>query len=1540
MNRDDVPLDEGQVKIVGLIAALVVSAALGPMLFMPSPDAPDRAANASSGTVVTPTPAPADTGDSGGLEELSTGRSPPDDLSRLGNVPKSHTQAGEQVPTPPVAASAGAQTLRVEATVVDGEPALNLTDTRNHDGRWVSVPTAWFEQVYGTVPEVARIANSESGAVYTEPVTIRGGQAVFWTRGYSTNTVTFGGELLISDDPAVDGTTHTYDITNLASASEPTGTLTGVVNTETESHSGTGLATNDVLGLSVAGNLAPSNAEVTFEGRATTFGEVREGYDVASGSTTSVSVAGDTAPVNATVTFYGSGSSSSNTISATTVGDGHQQSFDVEGSLSPSGESVVFRGVTQTGSTYTPSGTGDGSITVNGNVAPYGPASGSEPSIQFTGRETTTARTVSVTSVSDGSTTSFTIDGNLAPTGESVTFSGETTTSSGDQSWSGVGDGQILSVSNPGNIEPTGPVSSEPEVVVTAPQNRQPLYDLGDGTTEADGFVFYTGYTEDSQHTFDVSTTETLYSFTVPGVDSLSSSCSATVWVNTGDLADSTPMEGTKQGTWNVGTNPTYVFPSPIDVSSVSTVTIELGESTCSYRGAQDDSASSAYFATTGTKVNSYSNAIINPSPSSVIVTADTGQTADFGAVSAGTSESEGIDLSASTLSLTVQTSTGVDIVLTKTDRTATEDPSIDVDGDGTAEASVSGILTEGQTVTDSSVDVSTGSHTATTTTNTGSIVSWDFSFDERTATQNPAVDVTGDGTTDASYSGILTGGESVTVPLSALSSGSTTLDTSTAVGPQPSWTVTYDARIATEDPSLALDGTTIASHSGILADGETVTLTNFDVSTGSHTLTLSTAGGSVTSYDLSLTNNSGSKNPQIDIGGDGSTDAIYDGTLQSGETATVSLPGLSVGSNTLVFGGSGSAYDYRIEFERVEHAETPSIDVTGDGTPDAQYNGTLAPGESATVSLANLSTSSSAAVVSVADGGRVDATLTFTERTGSAGAGLTLNDATNTTSGVLTAAETRTVTFNVSSALVEGTNSLTVELADEALSADAPQMSVDVEYGHEMTERKSVSYQAEGLSERYNVSFTTSAYRNETTLTIDHAETVVSMRSLDYRINESGGWAAVPDGNYTLTGTELTIDADALTPTSGVPEDTTIEIRSVASKVRAHNAEITVTRTTDIGSDLNSRVRFDTWGSSSWLGVSNTSEGQLLHYAVNESYSDESEYAEIDGGGAQRLYFPYASTGSEVTLRTLPVALGVDHNTVEVTVPESIANASSPLFYLRPGSVTGDPVTVEYVGADSGVWYGVFDESESARLDRAEGGATMTIPRDDVGLVAVRESVAPAKDTSGVGGGIFAAVRGGNLLSLLVLFGGVAGLVIAGRAPSRARASVDGLAGALGGLVGRIPRVGDTLGDLVERGVETAGNAYVSVGSNNLLTAAVGGAVLVSALQVGLIDLGAETAAMLGLAGIAVATLVLLRQFDAFSPGRWIGIVAVSAVIALQGLGEGDLLTALVNSDAFILVVLILGYAVYSLVQEYRANNNPNDDRPQIVIDAGGDNQ
>ncbi|TKX85754.1 hypothetical protein EXE43_11925 [Halorubrum sp. SS5] len=513
---------------------------------------------------------------------------------------------------------------------------------------------------------------------------------------------------------------------------------------------------------------------------------------------------------------------------------------------------------------------------------------------------------------------------------------------------------------------------------------------------------------------------------------------------------------------------------------------------------------------------------------------------------------------------------------------------------------------------------------------------------------------------------------------------------------------------------------------------------------------------------------------------------------------------------------------------------------------------------------------------------------------------------------------------------LQDGQNNITVHVGDGSYSGNGPEPQVDIKFRHDLESPRTVQYESEALSERYNISKTYTTSRANATLTIPHARTVLSMRALDYRLNETGSWSSVPQSAANLSGTTLDVDVSALAG-DPVPEGMTVEVRSTGSRVDAHDSEISVVRATPVGFDMNSRVQLDSWDSGSYLEVGETPQGGLVYYAENETYSAESNYVELYGDGDQRFYAPNASSGSKLTLNTLSARVSPERNSMRVRVPES-ANATNTEFVVEPASVVGDSWTAEYVAGTDGQWYAVVDGSGN-ELGAAEKPDPITVNRDDVGLVSIEPTDPPSQSTDSVGGGIFATATTGNLPSLIVLFGSVAMLFVAGTRPASSRDAVERFAAGIGGLLGRVPRVGDTLESGVESGLASAGSGLVTVGENRLLTGAIGAAVAVAAAEAGLFSIGSEAGAIIAVAGIAVGSLFLLREADVFTTARWIAIVAVAGVVALQGLGEGDLLAEFVNSDAFLIAVLIGGYALIQLVREYRANNAPDDDQPQIVI-------
>ena len=226
---DDLHVPRSALKPLGLAAVLLFAAvALGPAAPFASDSGPvDNGTEPVVGTTYEPV-------DEGEYRQVVT--------SRIGSLTSDAPPAPNEVRS-----SAGSQTMSVETTVIDGEPAIVLDDDRTHSGRWVSIETAWFEDAIGEVPDAAYIEHEDHGK-YAAPIEVRGGQAAFFVRGFSTNTVTFDGEVTLSGAEAGDGTEYQYELGSTEDVDDPSINLTGLSNTQTVSDSGTGAASNSVSG--------------------------------------------------------------------------------------------------------------------------------------------------------------------------------------------------------------------------------------------------------------------------------------------------------------------------------------------------------------------------------------------------------------------------------------------------------------------------------------------------------------------------------------------------------------------------------------------------------------------------------------------------------------------------------------------------------------------------------------------------------------------------------------------------------------------------------------------------------------------------------------------------------------------------------------------------------------------------------------------------------------------------------------------------------------------------------------------------------------------------------------------------------------------------------------------------------------------------------------------------------------------------------------------------------------------------------------------
>ncbi|MEA5387231.1 hypothetical protein VB779_09325 [Haloarculaceae archaeon H-GB11] len=274
----------------------------------------------------------------------------------------------------------------------DGEDLVLVFSDDVHDaGRTVAVPAGAVREALGYRPAVVYGYNSD-GSEWESRVRAEGNLYVFEIPHFSSNTVEFAGEVEILGQPASDGSSYSYSVSDRDVVEDYHINITGRTNYETETESGT-VSNGNSLPISVAGTADPlgpngtSPPELELTGVETTSAFSTSGT-ASDGDSVGISLAGNQPPENATVTFTGAESTTNRTITAANMANGDTTSYTVNGNLPATGAEVTFTG-DETSSAESATGTGgDPTITVDGNLEP------TNMQVTFTGQTQTNARTI------------------------------------------------------------------------------------------------------------------------------------------------------------------------------------------------------------------------------------------------------------------------------------------------------------------------------------------------------------------------------------------------------------------------------------------------------------------------------------------------------------------------------------------------------------------------------------------------------------------------------------------------------------------------------------------------------------------------------------------------------------------------------------------------------------------------------------------------------------------------------------------------------------------------------------------------------------------------------------------------------------------------------------------------------------------------------------------------------------------------------------------------------------------------------------------
>ncbi|MFC7248260.1 hypothetical protein ACFQJ5_16635 [Halomicroarcula sp. GCM10025324] len=1127
-----------------------------------------------------------------------------------------------------VYASSNASTMRVTVTTPDraeaivgsngniigaGDLALVFGDDEHHAGREVAIPASEVNDALGYTPEEVRGTHS-SGSVWTRDVAYENGYLVFEVPEFSQNSITFTAEVTIDATPATDGFQSAYEVGDTDAVANYTIQATGVENTEIDTESAAGLADGETLPLSIAGNLAPTgpasgDPQITWTGEETTTSWSATATGVGTGHTQSVTVPGNVDPQNESVTFTGREQTTPQTVSSSAVSSGGTVSYTVDGNVPASSVSVNFTGTTPATTADSSTGTGSGSVSVGGNIDPTG------ESVSITGRESTTSETTTAT-LGPGGSFATGIDGNLEPTGPSNNNPTLTLTNN---------DGGVTDhTSRSGNYVFVGEDGSEPRYgeARVVPDRSGELVEIKPYVSDVEG----------------------------GGLDGRN----VEIRIEQ-DGIDQNYGDGTLvyDGPWPTGTGrKTITLDNSYSVSAGNNYVLDFtttndgdGTEEWIYLGVNNNYGGNWIKAeNVGLGVGESKPDIdmrIQATANSVDVSHTSG-TENIGTINYGDTVTREIDLSDSDSSISSDhTGASLDATLDYTERTGTEDPSIDVDGDGTDEASWSGVFGAGQTTTPKSAD--------------------------------------------------------------GLSTGSNSVSTSTTAGPAPDWTIDYTERTGTEDPSIDLDGdgSTDVSHSGILLSGESHVASASNLSTGSYTADVSTTAHT-TDVEIGFTERTATEDPGVDLDGDGTIEARHTGILRSGETATVTATGLPVGSTTLETDAAGGIVDYTVSADGTYHTEDPAVDVDGDGVTEAGYSGILSPGQTATAALPSVSRSTTDVELAVASGSVTTAEVTYTERTETEDVTVYVND--NSTDYFGRLGDGNTTSLATDSAWVrEGTNNVTLTLSEQ--SADAPATQVNLSYSHEIQDKQTVTYTAEQLTSRYVVNRTYAENTDAATVTIPFERSVYEVRDLEQR-TDGGAWQDVDPADYTLENTTLTVELGSVSSGSKV------SVRSNGSLARVNNGSIKVVQPSVRSGTLDSRVKLTDWAQDSYLRMPEGAE--RVHYAYDEPWpGEENEYAVVHANGSQQLHLATNEAGSEFQLSTVPVTAEPVTGEVRLSVSDG-PDMSEPTVEVAPGDSIGDEVAFTFVDAKDDQKYVLYSTSNDVVRDSGTANSPLTLSDDD----------------------------------------------------------------------------------------------------------------------------------------------------------------------------------------------------------------------------------
>jgi len=432
-------------------------------------------------------------------------------------------------------------------------------------------------------------------------------------------------------------------------------------------------------------------------------------------------------------------------------------------------------------------------------------------------------------------------------------------------------------------------------------------------------------------------------------------------------------------------------------------------------------------------------------------------------------------------------------------------------------------------------------------------------------------------------------------------------------------------------------------------------------------------------------------------------------------------------------------------KLSRVEHVnQTTDPSVSIGGTTVISHAGELEKGQT-TTSTMSLSLTDNSGTVSVAGETNVDVAIEYKEVTESVDPAIVVNGVTYRYFGTLSNGSSTTLDVSAPS-LQDGRNVVDVLVSEDQ---SGPTGEVVVNYSHEAIDARSVDYGSEAYSERYNVSKQFAADQSDATLTIPFRSNVIGLRTLETRTN-GGSWSSVASSDYSLSGTDLTVQLGDVTTGD------LVEVRAVGTKVQVNNGAIRVTDATALGESLSSKIRIDSYSSGFEIDVNETVYNEV-HYTYSESWTNAQSYASVSADGSQSLYLPNAAAGESARIGTIPLEVDPADGHYDVRVSSA---GDEPELDVR-ASTTASEVTLIWSDTTSGATYQLYSLTADTGVDRDTAESPVEFTHDGSDELLVIYDLGSGGSGAGAAGGGGGSVTSSPTDVIPLLLAAIAGLVV-----------------------------------------------------------------------------------------------------------------------------------------------------------------------------------